>query len=463
MPSFRWGLGALAAAAAAACVSCSLPGQAPPTGTLLVLVSGAAPGRAALGAVEIHSESGWHRLGSYAGDVPAAPAVATAVSATLPAGPYDALKVGGAGIPLALQVPAGQVEPLLVGLEAGRPLPHGLYAGTANVNLGIRELAGRLPALPAVQLEDQAGRSFDTGSLAGRVTLIAAFRTGSHEAGALMTALLAELKPKLGGVRIVEVSADPAADRPSQLSSYAAELGVGWTLATGSPASVSTLLYGLGLESFPGDVQASGLAVVDSHGYEVKRFTGIPDPGPSPPAPVSAYLSGEGAAEVRAHGSGWGVGDILAEIRNMVPAGGAASSPQGPAPDFQVAGWDGRTYSLSSFGGRPLVINFWASWCVPCRTEMPLLQREARRHPGVAFLFVDERDDQGTARGFLAGLGVKDLRSIASDPDGSLGERFRVADLPTTVFLRADGTIDAVHPGQLDEPTISGFLADLGG
>ncbi|MGH7777516.1 MAG: redoxin domain-containing protein [Candidatus Dormibacterales bacterium] len=465
MPRFRGGLGALAAAGAAASLaSCSLPGQPTPTGTLLVVVSSAAPGRAVLRGIAVHSASGWRALGSYAGLVPAAPADATAATATVPAGSYDALRVGKAELPVGLQVTAGQVEPVLVGVGAGRPLPHGAYGGTAQVNLGLQELSGRLPALPGLQIQDQDGRPLDTAGLAGRVTLLASFTTRSHEAGALMTGLLLDLRPRLGrAVRILEVTSDPAHDGPPQLSAYARRLGVGWTLATGGLAAITTLLNSVGLERGLGDTSASGLAVVDTHGYAVKVFSGTPDPGPALAPAVSAYLSQAGRTDLRDHGSGWGAPQVLDEVRSMAPPGLPPSGVAGRAPSFEVRGWDGRSYGLGSFGGRPLVINFWASWCVPCQTEMPMLQRAAARNPRVAFLFVDEADDPGSARRFLSGLGVPVSGPVASDPDGSLAEKFRLVAFPTTVFVRADGSVEGVHPGQLDQATLSDFLAGLGG
>lgn len=117
-----------------------------------------------------------------------------------------------------------------------------------------------------------------------------------------------------------------------------------------------------------------------------------------------------------------------------------------PAPDFIRESLDGRELSLSELRGKPVVMNFWASWCVPCRLEMPILDEAAKRHRGeVHFLGVNALDQPQQAKAF-----VRDLRLTfpsVVDEDGEVLARYRVVGLPTTVFITRSGRILEVHAG----------------
>src|SRR5207237_1251466 len=93
------------------------------------------------------------------------------------------------------------------------------------------------------------------------------------------------------------------------------------------------------------------------------------------------------------------------------------------SPEALAAFWkpfDGPSVRLADYRGHSLLINFWASWCVPCRTEMPLIQRMASQHPRLVDLLVDERDDPGAARAFVRELGIRS--TVLLDEDGGVGD-----------------------------------------
>jgi cytochrome c biogenesis protein CcmG/thiol:disulfide interchange protein DsbE len=132
---------------------------------------------------------------------------------------------------------------------------------------------------------------------------------------------------------------------------------------------------------------------------------------------------------------------------------GRAATPAGIAPDavhLQMGGFAGGPgFSLpGDLGGRPLVLNVWASWCGPCRKEMPGFQQvylEAKDK--VTFLGLDSRDVVDAARRFAAQTGV--TYRLAADPQGQAASKLGVAALPTTVFIGADGTLRGRHVGAL--------------
>ena len=109
--------------------------------------------------------------------------------------------------------------------------------------------------------------------------------------------------------------------------------------------------------------------------------------------------------------------------------------------------------SLDHFRGRPVVLNFWASWCVPCRKEMPSLQTEFVRLGGrVAFIGVDTNDSVRAAREYLTHVHVSYL--LVSDPTGTAATSYGLFGLPTTVFISSTGKIEGRYIGQLGSETL---------
>ena len=119
------------------------------------------------------------------------------------------------------------------------------------------------------------------------------------------------------------------------------------------------------------------------------------------------------------------------------------------APDFTLPLFSGGTLSLHSLMGKPVVLNFWASWCVPCRTETPLLVRMHRLYGprGIAFVGVDVEDDEKDARAFIGQYHV-DYAVVRSDE--KIMTAYVTTGIPTTVFIRAEGVVvDKVAGGFL--------------
>jgi cytochrome c biogenesis protein CcmG, thiol:disulfide interchange protein DsbE len=126
---------------------------------------------------------------------------------------------------------------------------------------------------------------------------------------------------------------------------------------------------------------------------------------------------------------------------------GASASPAHPAtseqaPAFSLAALGGSSghVSLAAYVGRPVIVNFFASWCVPCRKETPLLARYYRgAHGSVAVVGIDSNDSQAAAVSFTRAAGVS--YPLAYDPVATAASAFRVAEIPQTFFLNAQHRI----------------------
>lgn len=136
-----------------------------------------------------------------------------------------------------------------------------------------------------------------------------------------------------------------------------------------------------------------------------------------------------------------------------------AAEPGGRAPDFTLTLFDGTRFTLSKHlidDGRPVVMNFWASWCVPCREEMPTFDRVSRSRPDVLILGVAVRDTEGEAGAFADEIGVG--YPLGVDSDGAILNLYPTLGLPTTWFISADGRIANIRAGLLDQDEIERII-----
>jgi len=140
-------------------------------------------------------------------------------------------------------------------------------------------------------------------------------------------------------------------------------------------------------------------------------------------------------------------------IRAQIEADGAAGRIGAIAPDFEWTGTDGQTLRLSSYRGKVVVVNFWATWCPPCREELPALQRVAASEADVVVLEVDLMEPGDKARSFLDSLGLDRLQPVL-DSDGATTRRFGVLTLPSTFFVDRDGVIRHLELRQMTEAMI---------
>ena len=132
-----------------------------------------------------------------------------------------------------------------------------------------------------------------------------------------------------------------------------------------------------------------------------------------------------------------------------------------PAPAFQLQSLAGGAVSLADYKGRPVIVNFWATWCEPCKQEMPALQAESDGTPDLVVLGVDNVESAVKVRPFVDQLGLH--FPILLDQDGSVVERYQVTGLPTTFFIDRAGVLRSIYRGPLTPDTLRENVGRIAG
>uniref|UniRef100_A0A831TH04 TlpA family protein disulfide reductase n=1 Tax=Thermorudis peleae TaxID=1382356 RepID=A0A831TH04_9BACT len=134
------------------------------------------------------------------------------------------------------------------------------------------------------------------------------------------------------------------------------------------------------------------------------------------------------------------------------------------ATGFTLATFDGQSMSLAQYRGKTVVINFWASWCPPCREEAPILQQFAARHAGgdVVLLGIDVWDKEPDARAFLAEFGLTYPNAL--DVEGSVSIEYGVSGVPETYVIGPDGRLLGKYTGPVESVDhLEAIVRELGG
>jgi cytochrome c biogenesis protein CcmG/thiol:disulfide interchange protein DsbE len=132
-----------------------------------------------------------------------------------------------------------------------------------------------------------------------------------------------------------------------------------------------------------------------------------------------------------------------------------------PAPDFELKTLDGTSIRLSDLKGKVVAVNFWATWCEPCRIEMPDLEARAESHAAdLVVLGVNFDESPEDVRAFGKRVGV--AFPLLLDPGGVVQHLYRVLGYPTTFFVDRDGVIRAEHVGLMTPAQIDDYLAQAG-
>ncbi len=163
-------------------------------------------------------------------------------------------------------------------------------------------------------------------------------------------------------------------------------------------------------------------------------------------AGVIWWIEARDSGGVSSTGERYGPADLPAAL---VPAGSSIKAEEGAlAPDFLLEALDGDETRLSDYRGQPVVLNFWATWCVSCRKEMPQLIEayDLHRDEGLVVIGLNLQESESIIRPFVDDFGIN--FPVLIDRDGEVGDAYRLVGLPTTFFIGRDGVVESVFIGQ---------------
>jgi thiol-disulfide isomerase/thioredoxin len=129
------------------------------------------------------------------------------------------------------------------------------------------------------------------------------------------------------------------------------------------------------------------------------------------------------------------------------------------APDFTADNLTDGKQNLSALFGKPIVLNFWATWCVPCKQELPAFQKLAGERKELQFLLVDVSEEPDDVGAFLKDLGIS-LPAVV-DRTGEIVKAYRVRALPSTFFIGPDAKIKMAQLGALDENLLNQGISKI--
>lgn len=146
---------------------------------------------------------------------------------------------------------------------------------------------------------------------------------------------------------------------------------------------------------------------------------------------------------------------VAATVLIAVVAGscGSGAGDDVQATDIEFELLDGGTATVGEFLDRPVVLNFFASWCTPCITEMPALESIHQQRPDIAFVGLAVNDTPTRAREIVADTGVTYATGV--DPGSAIGNAYEILGMPTTLFIAPDGEVVYQHTGGLTADQIA--------
>jgi len=152
---------------------------------------------------------------------------------------------------------------------------------------------------------------------------------------------------------------------------------------------------------------------------------------------------------------------VLASLAYGATTRGSGQLQAGPAPDFTLELFDGGNISLSDLQGQIVVLNFWASWCPPCREEAPTLESVWQRYSGqgVSVIGVDYKDTEPPARAFIEEFGI--TYPNGPDPRSRIARAYGVQGVPETFVITQKGEIAKVFVGSPTEGQVTAVLEEL--
>lgn len=294
---------------------------------------------------------------------------------------------------------------------------------------------------PDFRLRAQTGRLVSLSGFRGRPVVITFLESHCRELCPIVAETVdraaRDVRASGGSVNLIAISTAPESDTPSAVAGFLRQHHLrGWRYLTSSRTVLSGVwaayhLYVAPASAGPAlrDAHTSATYMLDSAGHERVLFVGTPD---------ARLLDRD-----------------LRILAGLPPAPGHVFADSLPhagllAPNITVQTLDGRHVTLRSLRGHTVLLNFWATWCVPCRHEVPFLAATARRYRarGLVVLGIDKSEGEGDVRAFLRAAGAH--YPVAVDSDGSLLARYAVESLPASYLVDRGGVVRAIQIGVIN-------------
>lgn len=308
------------------------------------------------------------------------------------------------------------------------------------------------PAAPPIRLSNQFGRPVSLAQFRGRPVVVTFLSAACTTLCPLVAERLRQTLVELGSagrrVAILAVSTDPTRDTRQVMLQFSRRhhLLHRWQYLTGPRARVSPVWKHYYIYAAPAnapaavrDAHTSATYLIDGQGRERVLIAGVPQ-----------------VADLRR--------DLL--ILSGLPPGslaGTVAAPEigHPAPDFALQSLSGKTVRLSDFRGKTVLLNFWATWCHPCRTEAPLLSRWYQRLRGKGFvvLGVDQQEGAADVGAFVRTYHLS--YPIVLDASGAVSAKYDVPGLPKSLLIDSSGFVEAVRLGAVDTQFLSSRVVPL--
>jgi cytochrome oxidase Cu insertion factor (SCO1/SenC/PrrC family) len=345
------------------------------------------------------------------------------------------------------------------------PLPLILAPCLALLALGALMIPGRGMSQPTLEgsqvpdrlapdfrLSDQWGRQIKLSRLRGQPVLLTFIEAQCKELCPFVAEKIRDAVGRLdragGHVAVLAVSTDPEGDRPQVVRSFSRQHGMlrRWHYLTGSRDELSAVWAAYHVYAAPSgssavlrDGHTSAIYLIDAQGRQRILLAGDPD--------LSTL-------------------DHDLRILSSLPVGGTGTSAPAPdlgqpAPDFSLRDLVGRSVALHSLRGKVVLVNFWATWCRPCRSELPRLSGWYRRLRGddLVVLGVDRQESADQVRRFVRPLHLP--FSVVLDGNGMVASRYDLVGLPVSFLVDRNGIIRSKHWGAVDESYLHTDLEPL--
>lgn len=347
-----------------------------------------------------------------------------------------------------LKTPWVLIPVVVIGIAAGILFPRGSSPQPA--------LAGTiLPHLPAPQfsLKDQFGHKISLSQFRGRPVLLTFMEAHCTELCPLVAETirrnLTELGAAASDVAVLAVSTDPESDTPSAVRSFSSAHGLlhRWLYLIAGRRTLTHVWQSYYIFAAPAnapaklrDSHSSGTYLIDAQGRERVFMGGNPDD-----ATLRRDLL------------------ILSELPVEYRGPRAVAAPEvgHPAPSFTLSGLAGSHLALSSLRGKVVLLNFWATWCKPCKSELPRLSAWYHRLYGHGFtvIGIDEQESRSDVAGYIRQLHVP--YPVVLDANGDIAARYNIQGTPSSLLLDRHGIITETHLGPIDDAYLSTHVAPL--